>query len=383
MDAAIFTFVLGAPDLPAVQSSVSQRLSNMGGASSRPPPPPRVAKTLPTTTVWVQHLPPIISETARQAIIATAQLRNKYLAEGGQEDASPQALGSLVERLDASIEGAREAANIRDFTVLITEQTVLRLVTDTGSPSQSLLDLARAVNPFLNRHADDDDGGQQGPGPSSREADSLPAPFRPSDLSLIDGPEKDLLVLLHYCDPSNLKGCLEEAMAQLSVMAAKHGTIKDLDLRKEPLSETEVYIHWVSLYLAANVPPGALSPDLAAKLDSEKSMQMSRLLTVCEMLLSDGRLDQICFLLVFLRRCAVAQDKSWWRSRAKQILKGMKKRRAARAQWHVDFADEALTGLKAWEHHGQADRWSKRGSLTIERQDIDRAGQDEGGSMRP
>ncbi|TQN64595.1 hypothetical protein CSHISOI_10834 [Colletotrichum shisoi] len=366
MDAAIFTF-LGAPDLPAVQSSVSQLLSNRGGASSRPPPPRRIAKTLPTTTVWIQHLPPIISETARQAILATAQLRNKYLTGGGEGDegdASPQAaLGSLVERLDASIDAAREAANIRDFTVLVTEQTVLRLVTDTGPPSRSLLDLARAVNPFLNRHAVDDDDGQQGPGPSSRETDGLPAPFRQSDLSLIDGPEKDLLVLLHYCDPSSLKGCLEEAVAQLSVMAAKHGTIKDLDLRKEPLSETEVYIHWVPLYLAANVPPGTLSPGLAAKLDSEKSMQMSRLLTVCEMLLSDGRLDQICFLLVFLRRCAAAEDKPWWRSRAKQILKGVKKKRAARAQWHVDFANEALTGLKAREHRGQEDRWSKRGSL--------------------
>ncbi|KAJ0159810.1 hypothetical protein CTA2_9075 [Colletotrichum tanaceti] len=371
MDAAIYTF-LGAPDFPAVQSSVSQLLSNMGGASSRPPPPPRVAKTLPTTTVWVQHLPPIISETARQAILATAQLRNKYLAGGGgegegegggggEEDAGPQAPSPLiVGRLDASIDAAREAANIRDFTVLVTEQTVLRLVTGTGSPSRSLLDLARAVNPFLNRHADDvvlDDDDDDDDDDDGHGTGGLPAPFRQSDLSLIDGPEKDLLVLLHYCDPSNLKNCPEEAVAQLSAMAAKHGTIKDLDLRKEPLSETEVYIHWVLLYLTANVAPptGAPSPDLilAAKLDLVRSTQMSRLLTVCEMLLSDGRLDQMCFLLVFLRRCAAVQEsRSWWRSRTKQILKGMRKRRAARARWHVDFADEALAGLKAWEHHG-------------------------------
>ncbi|GKT81302.1 hypothetical protein ColTof4_13725 [Colletotrichum tofieldiae] len=236
MDAAMLIF-LGAPDLPTVKGAVSPLFSSMGGASSRPPPPPRVAKTLQSTTIWVQHLPPIISETSRQAILATAQLRNKYLA-GDEASASPHAVASVVERLQVLIEAAQEAANIRDFTILVIEETVLRLLTDTGPPSQSLLDLARAVNPFLNYHPADEDA--QGPGPSSGENDSLLVSFRQSDLSLIDDPEKDLLVLLHYCDPSNLRSSLEETMAQLSTMADKYGNIKDLDLRKEPLSEIEV-----------------------------------------------------------------------------------------------------------------------------------------------
>ncbi|WYZ35253.1 hypothetical protein EsH8_I_001529 [Colletotrichum jinshuiense] len=236
MDAAMLTF-LGAPDFPAVKSSVSRLLSDMGGASSRPPPPPRVAKTLPSTTVWVQHLPPIISEATRQAILATTLLRNRYLA-GDETGSGPQEVASLVNRLDALIEEAQEAANIRDFTVLVVEKTILCLVTDYSSPSKQLLELARAVNPFLNRQTADDDE----PGPSSVSAaeGNVPAPFRQSDLSFIDDPEKDLLVLLYYCGMVNLKGAPDEAVAQLSKMAEKHGNIKDLDLRKESLSETEV-----------------------------------------------------------------------------------------------------------------------------------------------
>ncbi|EQB48683.1 hypothetical protein CGLO_12071 [Colletotrichum gloeosporioides Cg-14] len=276
MNATVFTF-LGAPDYSSVQSSVSQLLSDMGGASSRPPPPPRVAETLSSTTVWVRHLPPIISENARQAIHSAIQLRNLYLA-GDDASSGPQAVASLVEHLDGLVDEAREAANIRDYVSLVIESTILSLTTDLGPPSKILLGLARAVNPFLNHP----DPGTE-PGPSSNGDEALPFPFRPSDLALIDDPEKDLLVLLYYCDLVNLKASPDEMVAQLTKMADKYGIIKDLDLRKELLPEIEIYIHWVMMYLTSNVsafpPPTALSASFTTKLEFEKSIQMSRLLT--------------------------------------------------------------------------------------------------------
>ncbi|KAF4817283.1 hypothetical protein CGCTS75_v012374 [Colletotrichum tropicale] len=235
MNAAVFTF-LGAPDYSSVQSSVSQLLSEMGGELLRgdPPPPPRVAKTLSSTTVWVRHLPPIISENARQAIHSAIQLRNLYLA-GDDASSGPQAVASLVGHLDGLVDEAREAANVRDYVSLAIESTILSLTTDLGPPSKILIGLARAVNPFLNHP----DAGTE-PGPSSNGDEALPLPFRPSDLTLIDGPEKDLLVLLYYCDLVNLKASPDETVAQLTKIADKYGIIKDLDLRKELLPEIEV-----------------------------------------------------------------------------------------------------------------------------------------------
>ncbi|KAF4856264.1 hypothetical protein CGCSCA4_v000719 [Colletotrichum siamense] len=278
MNAAVFTF-LGAPDYSSVQSSVSQLLSDMGGASSRPPPPPRVAKTLSSTTVWVRHLPPIISENARQAIHSAMQLRNLYLA-GDDASSGPQAVASLVGHLDGLVDEAREAANVRDYVSLVIESTILSLTTDLGPPSKILLGLARAVNPFLN-HPDEGVEAE----PSSIDDEALPSPFKLSDVTLIDDPEKDLLVLLYYCDLVNLKASPDETVAQLTKMADKYGTIKDLDLRKELLTEIEIYIHWVMMYLTSNIsafaPPTALSASLTTKLEFEKGIQMSRLLTIC------------------------------------------------------------------------------------------------------
>ncbi|KAF6814042.1 hypothetical protein CSOJ01_04275 [Colletotrichum sojae] len=368
MDLAISTFVLGAPDFPAVKKSVAELVSDMGGASSRPPPPPRVAKTLASTTVWVRHLPPVISEPTRQTIHDAIQLRNRYLAG---EDVSRD-VASLSGRLDGLIEDAREAAHVRDFAVLAIEATIICLLTDFGPPSQGLLDLALAVNPFLNQRAAED--GPDAAGPSTGGDGGLPQPFRQSDLALIDDTEKDLLVLLHYCSLDNLRSSPDETVAQLSQMAEKYGTIKDLDLRKELIPEIEIYIHWTIMYLTANllasVPPTSLSPDSSRKLDFEQGIQMSRLLTICEMLLKDARSDQVCFLLMFLRRCAAYQDKTWWRSRGKQLLKGLKKTRTGRAAWHVEFAEKNLAGLKRLEDEG-SERWSRRGSLMIEREEFE------------
>ncbi|KAI8308792.1 hypothetical protein K4K61_002283 [Colletotrichum sp. SAR11_59] len=69
-------------------------------------------------------------------------------------------------------------------------------------------------------------------------------------------------------------------------MADKYGKIKDLDLRKELLTEIEIYIHWVMMYLTSNIsafaPLTALSASLTTKLEFEKGIQMSRLLTICD-----------------------------------------------------------------------------------------------------
>ncbi|KAF9873695.1 hypothetical protein CkaCkLH20_08805 [Colletotrichum karsti] len=312
MNGLIFT-ALGAPDLPTVQSSTLHLLPTMGGASSRPPPPPRVAKTLTSATVWVQHLPPIISEDAQKAIHSAIQLRNRYLA-GDETGSGPLAVASLVERFDTLIEEARETANIRDFVALAIESTILGLAIDSGPPSKGLLDVARAVNPFLNDH---DVATELGEG--SRSTSCLPTPFRQSDLAFIDEPEKDLLVLLHYCDAVNLKGSPDETVAQVSKMADKYGVIKDLDLRKELIPEIEIYIHWTIMYSVSNlstfIPLAALSSASTTKIEFEKSIQMSRLLTICEMLIKDSRSDQrdittmreTYYIWLLLAACAGAQ----------------------------------------------------------------------------
>ncbi|KAI8292392.1 hypothetical protein K4K60_005950 [Colletotrichum sp. SAR11_57] len=74
-------------------------------------------------------------------------------------------------------------------------------------------------------------------------ASATPAPRRQNvklDNALIDDLEKDLLVLLYYCDLVNLKASPDETVAQLIKIADTYGIIKDLDLRKELLSEIEV-----------------------------------------------------------------------------------------------------------------------------------------------
>lgn len=170
------------------------------------------------------------------------QLRNRYLAG---EDVSRD-VASLSERLDGLIEDAREAAHVRDFAVLAIEATIICLLTDSGPPSRMLLDLAGAVNPFLNQRGAEDDPDAAAAGPSTSGDGGLPSPFRQSDLALIDDAEKDLLVLLHYCSSDNLKSSPDETVAQLSQMAAKYGGIKDLDLRKELIPEIEVCRNHIS-----------------------------------------------------------------------------------------------------------------------------------------
>ncbi|KAL0781992.1 hypothetical protein CaCOL14_003327 [Colletotrichum acutatum] len=277
----IFYASLGAPDFPSVKNSTPKLLRNMGGGSSRPSPPPRVPKTLPSTTIWVQHLPPLISETTHQVILSIGQIRSQYLM-GAISSVDSEDLRSLIERLDVLIEDAHLSANIRDYIRLCTEETMLRLLTDRKPISQTLFEVARAVNPFLGSQGID--VGKLKAGSISAGDDNLPIPFRPSDTCLIDESEKDLLVLLYYCDVALLEGSIEEALAQLLKMAKKYGTIKDLDLRRESLSETEINIHWILFYLenkiSLAIAAGGSPPESGAKLDFERSTRMSRLLTI-------------------------------------------------------------------------------------------------------
>ncbi|KXH66823.1 hypothetical protein CSAL01_04793 [Colletotrichum salicis] len=363
---------LRAPDFQSVTKSAPQLLRNMGGGSSRPSPPPRVPKTLPSTTVWIQHSPPIISDTTREAILSIRQIRSRYLT-GGISSLGPEEVALLLERLNVSIEDARHAANIRDYVTLCTEETILRLLTDRGPISQKLLEVARAVNPFIGSQATDA-GRLEADSTSGRDG-NLPSPFRPSDTCLMDKCEKDLLVLLCYCDVAVLEGSIEEALAQLLKMAEKYGTLKDLDLRKEPLSETEVNIHWILFYLedkiSQAITSGGISRESGAKLDFERSIQTSRLLTTCEMLLCEERLDQICFLLMYLRRCIASQHKPWWRSRTRHLLKGIKKTRPGRQAWHMRMADQQqLLYIKSPENGG-GKPWGWRGSSAIRAERIE------------
>ncbi|KAL2879292.1 hypothetical protein SGCOL_005418 [Colletotrichum sp. CLE4] len=157
-------------------------------------------------------------------------------------------------------------------------------------------------------------------------------------------------------------------------MAEKYGTIKDLDLRKEPLSETEINIHWILFYLedkiSQAIAAGGISRESDTKLDFERSIRMSRLLTICEMLLCDGRLDQACFLLMSLRQCIANQDKPWWRSRTRSLLKGIKKTRPGRQAWHVQMADQQLLYIKSPENGG-GKPWGWRGSSAIRAERIE------------
>ncbi|KXH53152.1 hypothetical protein CNYM01_01873 [Colletotrichum nymphaeae SA-01] len=367
----IFYASLGAPDFPSVKNSTPKLLRNMGGGSSRPSPPPRVPKTLPSTTIWIQHLPPLISETTRQALLFIRQIRSQYLT-GGISNVASEDLTSLIERLELLIEDARHVANIRDYITLCTEETMLRLLNDHGPISQKLLEIAHAVNPFLGSQKTDAE--RLGAASTSGEDDNLPIPFRPSDTCLIDESEKDLLVLLYYCNVELFEASIEEALGQLLKMAKKYGTVKDLDLRKESLSETEINIHWILFYLenkiSLAIAAGGNPPESGAKLDFERSTRMSRLLTICEMLLSEGRLDQVCFLLIPLRRCIASQDKPWWRSRTRRLLKGIKKTRAGRQKWHIQLADEQLLCFKGLENDG-GKSWGWRGSSTIRPETIE------------
>jgi hypothetical protein len=198
---------------------------------------------LATSTLRLQDLPPVITKAAEEGVTAAGALRNHYLSEN-EIASDSDAISWTESRLEKLAASAKEACNIRDYVTLLTEQTMLRLALDAGPPPSSILDLARTVNPFLDRQSDDTAvvAGPSRPskGSASHGEHGLPPPFRATDTALITEIEKDLLVLLYYCDLANLKASPDECVGHVDKMAQKHGTIKDLDLRKESFKETEV-----------------------------------------------------------------------------------------------------------------------------------------------
>ena len=84
------------------------------------------------------------------------------------------------------------------------------------------------------------------------------------------------------------------------------------------------------------------------------------------MMIPEARLDQICFLLMFLRRCIASVTKGWWRMRAKCIAKALKKNRPGKLPWHVEYAEKTLKGVKRIEEEA-GERWERRESLQLSR----------------
>jgi hypothetical protein len=107
-----------------------------------------------------------------------------------------------------------------------------------------------------------------------------------------------------------------------------------------------------------------------AKLEAELGIQLSRLLTICEMLFAEACMDQICFLLMYLRRCIGHSSKDWWRSRTKRVAKNLKKSRQGKQLWHVAYGERLLSGISS--HDGDhVSLWDRRDSLTLSREDLE------------
>jgi hypothetical protein len=113
-----------------------------------------------------------------------------------------------------------------------------------------------------------------------------------------------------------------------------------------------------------------LSAASQSKLASELKIELSRLLTLCEMLIKDDRFDQTCFLLMFLRRLVANETKTWWKGRTKNITKALKKKGAGRREAHADYAERMLGGLKNLDGDGP-EPWSRRESLQLARQHLE------------
>jgi hypothetical protein len=172
-------------------------------------------------------LPQAITETAREGMRLCAGLRRHYLFSTGN-NVDDAMTATTLEMLTGLIAKAKEACNIRDYVTLLIEDTVLRLSMDLSPPTKALRDVARFINPFLNSE-----------GPQSSTATAI-EPLRATDAALITDTEKDLLVLLYYCHENNIKGSPDEAIGHLCKLAGKYGDVKNLDIRKEPFTETEV-----------------------------------------------------------------------------------------------------------------------------------------------
>ncbi len=133
----------------------------------------------------------------------------------------------------------------------------------------------------------------------------------------------------------------------------------------------QIYANWASFYITTFLGSKASGPKLSAagtsKLVAETETNVKRLLTICEMLLKEHRLDQICFLLQFLDVIPNPETQKWYASRVKNLANEMKKKKGqdrALKDWHVAVADRLLTNLKTAKESGR-DRWGWRAGVKV------------------
>ncbi|KAH8886936.1 hypothetical protein GQ53DRAFT_827516 [Thozetella sp. PMI_491] len=330
------------------------------GAGGSVPLPPRLSQKLGETTTQLQHLPPVLSAEAIEGIHVATVARNRWLAGEISKADSPtmtSARGTLV----GLVRDAQRGGSFRDYLVLLLEDTRLGLLTGSRSVPAPVLELACLVNPFLSRVEAD--------GPDPRwEGVQFASSFRPSDLNLVTESERDLLVLLYYSSGSSDHA--QEAVKFVGEYVAKHASQQILWRRKEPLAETEVFLHWVIFQLIPVIAkkeerlhlPGDVAADLQAELDDEAG----RLLSLCEMLLGDHRLDQLCLLLQALDKYPSRQAQPYVGSRIRRLARGMKRKRAdcPTKPWHTIAADRLVDELKS-ARHAARETWGRKAGVRI------------------
>ncbi len=187
------------------------------------------------TTIQLQHLPPLITEAARDGIRISAEARYLFLAQEGGDD-EVVLIGTAHERLSSLIIAAHKAANFRDYLTLLIEKAILGLSTRSGRPSAPLMELACLVNPFLSRRERDHTPAV--PDGSALDGLRFEGTFRPADLEHVADEERDVLVLLYYC--CDMVACADEAIEFVSRVADKGWLPDVLQRRKESFSEVEV-----------------------------------------------------------------------------------------------------------------------------------------------
>lgn len=104
---------------------------------------------------------------------------------------------------------------------------------------------------------------------------------------------------------------------------------------------------------AANPPqPLKLAPQAANQLRAESQTQVRRLFTICDMLLHDHRLDQICLLLQQLQQLPPLRRGAdeVTVARVHTLARQMKKRSNSDGRdvkvWHIAYADSLVAGLR-------------------------------------
>ena len=132
----------------------------------------------------------------------------------------------------------------------------------------------------------------------------------------------------------------------------------------------QIYVFWTTAYITtflSSQPGTKLSALGASKLQVETGTNLNRLLTVCDMLVNEHRLDQVCFLLEFLEIEAYSSAKPYYRRRVAGLAKEMKKKKTADRvlqDWHLAMADRILGQLKQAKETAR-ERWGWKSGVRV------------------